>query len=119
MKILIVDDSSLSRRILSKIIAKEGREIIEANSGFSAIEIFSLEKPDIVFLDLNMPDLPGLEVLKNLMEINPQVKVIVATADLQEITKKLALEGGAYTIINKPFNEEEIQKLLNSLEGNS
>lgn len=119
MKILIVDDSSLSRRILTKIISREGREIIEANNGLAAIELFSIEKPDLVFLDLNMPDLPGLEVLKNIKEINPEAKIVVATADLQEITKKLALESGAFAIINKPFNENEVQALINSLEENT
>lgn len=117
MKILIVDDSALSRRILTKILSREGREIIEANNGLSAIEIFSLEKPDLVFLDLNMPDIPGLEVLKNIRDINPEAKIIVATADLQEITKNIVLENGAIAIINKPFDENEIQNLLNSLEA--
>ncbi len=116
MKILIVDDSALSRRILSKIITGENIQIVEANNGLSAIELYSIEKPDVVFLDLNMPDIPGLEVLKNLKEIDEQAKIIVATADLQEITKKLALEYGAFTIINKPFDEKEILGLLNSFE---
>ncbi|MCX8056958.1 MAG: response regulator [Ignavibacteria bacterium] len=116
MKILIVDDSSLSRRILTKIISGENRQIIEAKDGLSAIEIFSIEKPDLVFLDLNMPDIPGLEVLKSIKELDPNSKVIIATADLQEITKKLALESGASYFINKPFNENEIQNLITSIE---
>lgn len=88
MKILIVDDSALSRRILTKILMMEDNEIIEANNGLSAIEIFSIQKPEVVFLDLNMPDINGMEVLKNFKEISPDSKIIVATADLQESTKK-------------------------------
>ncbi len=64
-----------------------------------------------------MPDIPGLEVLKNIRDINPEAKIIVATADLQEITKNIVLENGAIAIINKPFDENEIQNLLNSLEA--
>ncbi|MGB9664107.1 MAG: response regulator [Ignavibacteria bacterium] len=116
MKILIVDDSALSRRILNKIISAEDRQVIEADNGLSAIEKFTIEKPDIVFLDLNMPDIPGFEVLKSMKEIDQNVKVVVATADLQEITKKLVLEQGAYCVINKPFDEEEVIRVINELK---
>lgn len=117
MKILIVDDSSLSRRILNKIISAEDRQVIEADNGLSAIEKFTIEKPDVVFLDLNMPDIPGFEVLKSMKEFDPDVKVVVATADLQEITKKLVMDQGAYCVINKPFDENEINRILNEIKS--
>lgn len=118
MKILIVDDSALSRRILTKILMMEDNNLIEANNGLSAIEIFSIEKPEIVFLDLNMPDINGIEVLKNFKEISPDSKIIVATADLQESTKKIVMENGAFSVINKPFNESEILDLVRKIKEN-
>lgn len=96
----------------------EDNEIIEANNGLSAIEIFSIEKPEIVFLDLNMPDINGIEVLKNFKEISPDSKIIVATADLQESTKKIVMENGAIAVINKPFNEFEILDLMKKIKEN-
>lgn len=119
MKILIVDDSALSRRILNKILAAENRQIIEAENGLSAIEKFTIEKPDVVFLDLNMPDIPGIEVLKSIKEIEPNAKVIIATADLQEMTKKLVMDLGAYCVINKPFDENEIVRVINEIKPES
>jgi two-component system chemotaxis response regulator CheY len=116
MKILVVDDSALSRRILNKILSAENRQIIEAENGLSAIEKFTIENPEVVFLDLNMPDIPGIEVLKSIKEIDSNAKVIVATADLQDITKKIVMDMGAYCVINKPFDENEIIRVINEIK---
>ncbi|MEN2983805.1 MAG: response regulator [Dictyoglomaceae bacterium] len=112
MKILLIDDSSLARRLLRKILEKENHEVIEAGSGMEGLEKYYLEKPDIVFLDLTMEGLYGLDVLEKIKEIDPSAKVIVASADIQKQTKNLALEKGAFAFINKPFNEEEILDVL-------
>lgn len=112
MKILLIDDSSLARRLLRKILEKENHEIIEAGSGMEGLEKYYLEKPDVVFLDLTMEGLYGLDVLEKIKEIDPSAKVIVASADIQKQTKNLALEKGAFAFINKPFNEEEILDVL-------
>lgn len=65
-----------------------------------------------------MPDINGVEVLKNFKEISPDSKIIVATADLQESTKKIVMENGAFTVINKPFNESEILDLVRKIKEN-
>lgn len=117
MKVLIIDDSSLARRLLRKIIEKKNFEIIEAGSGIEGIEKFYLEKPDLVFLDLTMEGMYGLDVLEKIKELNPSAKVIIASADIQKQTKDLAIEKGAFAFINKPFNEEEILNLLSKIGG--
>lgn len=117
MKVLIIDDSSLARRLLRKILEKENHEVIEAGSGIEGIEKYYLEKPDIVFLDLTMEGMYGLDVLEKIKDIDPSAKVIIASADIQKQTKDLALEKGASAFINKPYNEEEILSLLKNISG--
>lgn len=114
-KILVIDDSSLSRRLMRRILESAGHEVIEANEGFSALEIYTLEKPKLVMLDLTMPGINGFEVLKQLKSINPGIKVIVASADVQSLTRIQAFEGGADGFINKPFISEEIIDLVQKL----
>jgi two-component system chemotaxis response regulator CheY len=115
IKILVIDDSSLSRRLMRKILEEASYEVIEAGDGFAALEIFSLENPQLVMLDLTMPGINGFEVLKQLKSINPNVKVVVASADVQSLTKDLAFREGADGFINKPFIAEEILELIQNL----
>lgn len=114
-KILIIDDSSLSRRLMRRILEEAGHDVIEANDGFSALERFTLELPKLVMLDLTMPGITGFEVLKQLKSINPDTKVIVASADVQSLTRTQVFESGADGFINKPFISEEIVDLVKKL----
>jgi len=114
-KILIIDDSGLSRRIMRKILSEAGHEVIEASDGFAALELFTLEQPGIVLLDLTMPGITGIDVLKQLKSIAPATRVIIASADIQQMTKELVKQEGADGFINKPFVEEEVLTLVNSL----
>ncbi|HEX2977049.1 MAG TPA: response regulator [Bacteroidales bacterium] len=114
-KILIIDDSSLSRRLLRRILEDASHEVVEASDGFSALEIFALEKPELVMLDLTMPGISGFEVLKQLKSSAPAIKVIVASADVQLLTREQAINEGADAFINKPFVQEEIVELVQTL----
>jgi two-component system chemotaxis response regulator CheY len=113
-KILIVDDSNLSRRILRGILEPAGHEIIEASNGSAAIERYFLEKPDLVLLDLLMNGMYGLEVLDKLRELDPQARVVVASADVQSFTHNKVKAAGAQGFINKPF---ETQTVLNTVSA--
>lgn len=112
-KILIVDDSSLSRRILRTILAAEEHEIIEASDGLVGIETYVMEQPDLVLLDLAMPGMPGDEVLEKIRELNQQAQVIIATADLQNLTKTKVLTAGAVGFVNKPFSRAKVLEAVN------
>lgn len=114
-KILIIDDSSLSRRLMRVILEEDSHEVIEASEGFSALELFILEKPALVMLDLTMPGINGFEVLRQLKSINPEVKVIVASADVQSLTRKQVFDEGADGFINKPFVSREVTDLVKKL----
>ncbi len=107
-KILVVDDSALSRRTLRRILESAEYEIVEAEDGMVALEVYFLEKPRLVLLDLVMKGMYGLDVLGKLREMDPQARVVVASADIQSSTRKLVDEAGAVGFINKPFIAEDV-----------
>ena len=113
-KILIVDDSALSRRTLRRIVESAGYEVVEADDGMAALEIYFLEKPRLVLLDLVMKGMYGLDVLLKLREMDPQVRVVVASADIQSSTRQMADEAGALGFINKPFVPEQVISAVQS-----
>ena len=108
MKILIVDDSALSRRTLRRILDPSGYELVEADDGMTALEVYFLEKPNLVLLDLVMKGMYGLDVLAKLREMDPKALVVVASADIQSSTRQMVDEAGAFAFINKPFVAEQV-----------
>jgi two-component system chemotaxis response regulator CheY len=114
-KILIVDDSSMSRRIVRGIMEAEGHQVTEASDGMDALERYSLEKPDLVLLDLLMHGMYGVEVLQKLRTIDSEARVIVVTADIQESTRELARQAGSRGFATKPIKKEELLRLVNSV----
>src|SRR5580698_471246 len=100
-KILIVDDSSLSRRISRSILVEAGYEVIESADGMSALENYAIEKPDLVFLDMTMKGMNGLEVLQKLRAMDPKARVVIATADIQSSTRTLTADAGASGFVSK------------------
>lgn len=107
-KVLIVDDSALSRRTLRRILESAGYEVVEADDGMTALEVYFLEKPDLVLLDLVMKGMYGLDVLVKLREMDQEARVVVASADIQSSTRKMVDEAGALGFINKPFVSDQV-----------
>ena len=107
-KILIVDDSSLSRRTLRRILEPAEYDVVEADDGMAALEVYFLEKPSLVLLDLVMKGMYGLDVLVKLRELDQQARVVVASADIQSSTRQMVDEAGALGFINKPFVPEQV-----------
>ncbi len=107
-KILVVDDSSLSRRILRRILESAGHTVTEAVDGATAMETYFLERPDLVMLDLTMRDINGLEVLERLRQLDPRARILIATADIQNSTRQMAEDRGARGLLNKPFAAEQV-----------
>ena len=114
-KILVVDDSSMSRRMMRRIVESAGHEVFEAEEGAAGLEKYFLERPDVVFLDLTMKDMYGLDVLKKLREMDPEARVIVASADIQETTKDMVKSAGANAYINKPLSPEKVLQALDAV----
>ena len=107
-KLLIVDDSALSRRTLRRILESAGYDVVEANDGMTALEVYFLEKPSLVLLDLVMKGMYGIDVLVKLREMDPKALVVIASADIQSSTRKMVDEAGALAFINKPFVSEQV-----------
>lgn len=115
-KILIVDDSRMSRNILRNILEKAGYSIIgEASNGVEAVEVFRECGPDLVTLDITMPQMDGLEALTKILEIDADAKAIMITAAGQQDKLIKALKAGAKRFISKPFNEDEILKNISDV----
>ena len=113
-RVLIVDDSSLSRRTLRQMLESSGYDVVEADDGLSALERYFLEKPDVVLLDLVMKGMYGLDVLAKLRELDADARVVVVSADIQTSSQELAETAGARAFVNKPFEKAEILKALES-----
>ncbi len=113
-KVLIVDDSSLSRRILRRILEPAGYEVTEAGDGLSALERYGLEHPDVVLLDLTMEGMHGLDVLTTLRSLDQRARIVIATADIQSSSQALAAEGGARGFLSKPFSPDQV---LNAIDA--
>ena len=101
-KILLVDDSGLTRRSVRQILESAGYGVVEAEDGMVALERYFLEKPDLVLLDLVMAGMSGLDVLAKLQELDRDVRVIVVSADVQESSREMAEAGGAVGFVIKP-----------------
>jgi two-component system, chemotaxis family, chemotaxis protein CheY len=114
-KILIVDDSTLSRGILGRILQTEGHLIIEAKNGLMGIESYYIEKPDLVLLDIAMPDMQGTEVLEKLLAFDDRALIVMATADQQELTRTAVMAAGALGYLTKPYNPEAVLDTVNQV----
>lgn len=115
--ILVIDDSALSRRILRRILEAEGHQIREADDGMVALEQYLLEQPDLVLLDMTMRGMHGLDVLSKLREMDPQARVIVASADIQRSTRELVDAAGGSGFVSKPFDAERVLSAVNTVLG--
>jgi DNA-binding NtrC family response regulator len=113
---LIVDDESLIRYSLQNLIEREGFPVITADSGLHALKQFEEEKPEIVILDIRLPDSNGLTLLKTIKEINPAVTVVMVTAcpDIQSSVE--AMKIGAYDYLEKPIDFDKLTAILNTLK---
>ena len=116
-KILIIDDSALSRRILRKMLEGAGHQVLEAGNGIGGLECYFLERPDLTILDLTMPDMHGLDVLTRLRQLDPQARVVIATADIQSSTRALAVEAGAAGFLNKPLTADALLQAVAAVLG--
>ncbi len=108
-KILVVDDAAFMRMTIKKMIEPHGHTVIaEAENGVEAVKKFSEFKPDIVLLDITMPEMNGVEALKRIKEIQPAAKVIICSAMGQQAMVAQTIQYGAKDFIVKPFVEDRL-----------
>lgn len=111
-KILVTDDAAFMRMMLKDIIVKEGHEVVEATNGLDMLNKYQTEKPDLVTLDITMPEMDGLQAIKELRKIDPNAKVIMCSAMGQQAMVIEAIQGGAKDFIVKPFEPAKIRDSL-------
>ncbi|CEH33330.1 response regulator [Romboutsia lituseburensis] len=115
-KVLIVDDAAFMRMSIKNMISKHGFEIVgEAENGVVAIEKYKELQPDIVTMDITMPEMDGLEALREIKKVNPAAAVVMISALGQEARMKEAIIYGAKGFIVKPFKEEMLISALSKL----
>lgn len=115
--VMIVDDALFMRNILRGIVAEKGYDVAaEAASGIEAMKKLHSFHPDIILLDIILPDSNGLDLLKSIAAECPKSKVVVCSAIGQEQVVQKALELGAKAFIQKPFTPEKVVEVLESLE---
>ncbi len=112
IKILIVDDEKLLRWSLQQSLSKDGYTVLTAETGLEGLKIFKDEMPDIVLLDINLPDVSGVTVLEQIMEINRDTIVFMITAYSDVATAVRTVKLGAYDFIEKPFNMDKLNILI-------
>lgn len=113
-RILIADDSNYMRQTLRDILREAGHEVIgEAINGSNAVEIYKALLPDIVLMDVTMPDTNGIDALKKIIEINKDAVVIILTVVGKPEKVLEALNSGAKSYVTKPF---DVSSVLNAIK---
>lgn len=108
-RILIVDDAAFMRMMIKDILVKNGFEVVgEAQDGVQAIEKYKELTPDLVTMDITMPEMDGIAALKKIQEINPDATVIMCSAMGQQAMVIDAIQAGAKDFIVKPFQAERV-----------
>ncbi|HSC76668.1 MAG TPA: response regulator [Pseudomonadales bacterium] len=116
MKMLIVDDSTvMQRKIQRSITLEQVTDFLTASNGMEAVEIFKQELPELVTMDLTMPEMDGVECVKHLVGIKPDVLILVISSLSDKATTIQAMKNGAKGFLTKPFDDEQINAALEEL----
>ncbi|WP_339063308.1 response regulator [Tepidibacillus marianensis] len=108
-RILVVDDAAFMRMMVKEILTKNGFEVVgEASDGVQAVEKFNELRPDLVTLDITMPEMDGITALKEVRKIDPNAKVIMCSAMGQQAMVIDAIQAGAKDFIVKPFQADRV-----------
>lgn len=115
-KIMVVDDAAFMRMVIKDILTKNGHDVVaEAGDGLDAIEKYKESKPDLVFLDIVMPNMEGTDALKRIMEIDENAKVVMCSSIGQQSVVTEAINNGAQDFIVKPFDATKVLEVMNNV----
>lgn len=113
-RVLVVDDAAITRIMLKDILEKNGFEVIaEAKDGNEAVRMYKTHQPDIVTMDITMPQTNGIEALKEILDYQPDAKVIICSALGQNTIVAKAIKMGASDFILKPFKAARVLQSVN------
>lgn len=117
-KILIVDDAAFMRMMIKNILIKEGYDVVgEAENGAQAVEKYKELKPDLVTMDITMPEMDGISAVKEIMKINKGAKVVMCSAMGQQAMVIDAIQAGAKDFIVKPFQPDRVIEAISKVLG--
>ena len=112
-RVMVVDDAVFMRMTLRKMIELEGYEVVgEAGNGVEAVQKYMEAQPDVVMLDITMPEMNGIDALKRIKEFDPKAKVIMCSAMGQQAMVAQAIQSGAKDFIVKPFEKDRVLAAL-------
>jgi len=116
LKLLIVDDSNIMRRRIERSQQIEALEVVgTAGNGVEALEMFHKTDPDVVTMDLTMPQMDGIECISQLVRLKPAVRILVISALADKATAVEAMERGANGFLNKPFTDRQLNEAIADL----
>ncbi len=116
MKMLIVDDSTvMQRKIQRSLTLEQVTDFFTASNGIEAIELFKQEAPELVTMDLTMPEMDGVECVKHLVAINPDVLILVISSLSDKATTIQAMKNGAKGFLTKPFDDDQLNSAIEQL----
>lgn len=113
-KVLIVDDALFMRTMLRKILEEHGHSIVgEASTGEEAVQKYKILSPDLVTMDITMPDMNGIQAVKQIISFAPNAKIIMCSAMGQQSMVLDAIKSGAKDFVVKPFQPDRVAEALN------
>lgn len=112
LDVLVVDDQPGVRYLLDVIIAEEGHQVRLARNGIEAVEAVKESRPDLVIMDVRMPQMGGIEALGKIKIISPETEVVLMTAYVSDETVQMALKKGALCCFTKPFDVDGIKTFI-------
>lgn len=115
IKVLLVDDAAFMRMRCSKLLKEKGFEVVEAENGLDAIEKYKAENPDIVFMDITMPEMDGITAVTEIVKIDPSAKIAMLSAMGQQSMVMDAIKAGAKDFVVKPFQAEKVLATVKKL----
>lgn len=117
-RILVVDDAAFMRMMIKDILSKNGYEVVgEASDGAQAIEKFKESSPDLITMDITMPEMDGITALKEIKKLDPSAKVIMCSAMGQQAMVIDAIQAGAKDFIVKPFQADRVIEAIKKTLG--
>jgi len=118
MKYLVVDDSKMARRMTIKSLKSlinEDDEVIQAENGQEAVELYKEHQPSLCLMDLTMPIMDGFEATQSIIKYDANAKIIIVSADIQESSMEKSKQNGAKGFIKKPINQDNLESMLKKL----
>ncbi|MED3731771.1 response regulator [Geobacillus stearothermophilus] len=117
-RVLVVDDAAFMRMMIKDILTKNGHEVVaEAADGRQAVEKYKETRPDIVTMDIMMPEMDGITALKEIKKIDSNAKVIMCSAMGQQAMVIDAIQAGAKDFVVKPFQADRVIEAINKTIG--